>query len=362
MAEVPARAVDRPGFAILLVETDHQPLALLAQVTLALGVHHVRQFLAALVNLRDIVGGEVLVLHRVQRQVDAGKPADFSRPQAGRVDQLLGDYRALLGNHFPAAVGARVGLQHAVAQHDLGTLQLRRLRVSLRGAGGIEMPVERIVEPAEHAVGVGDRAQGANLRGRDQLGIETHVAVHGARRLEEIEAFRRLGERDAADVMQAAGLAGDFLELAVEPNRVALQRRHVGIRVQRMKTAGRVPGRARRQLRAFDQQHVPDTEFRQVVDDAATDHATTDDYYLCMTFHNKCIPFAWCLDCRIRAPAARLAARNRAAGSGAANAWPLLAVTATSPAVVRGKPAFRAGAPPPGESGRRSGRSACECD
>jgi hypothetical protein len=39
--------------------------------------------------------------------------------------------------------------------------------------------------------------------------------MHGARRLEEIEPLRRFRERDAADVMQAAGLAGDFFELPV---------------------------------------------------------------------------------------------------------------------------------------------------
>ena len=131
VAEVPARAVDRPGDAILLVKTDHQAPALLAQVALALGIHHVRQLAVVLDHRGYVVGGEVLVLHRVQRQEDAGHFAHFARPQPGRVDQVLGDHGALLGDHLPAAVGARVGFQHAVAQHDLGALRLRRFRVRM---------------------------------------------------------------------------------------------------------------------------------------------------------------------------------------------------------------------------------------
>ena len=227
------------------------------------------------------------MFHRVQRQVDAGHRSDFARPQAGRIDEMLGEHRALFGDYLPTPVFARVGFQHPVAQHDLGALHLRRLRVGLRGTGRIQVAVERIVERAEHAIGIGDRTQLANFHRRDQLCIEPHVAVHRTRRLEEIETLRRFRERYAADVMQAAGLAGDFFQLTIQADGITLQGRHVGIRVQGMKSAGSMPGRTRGQLGALDQQHVAHTEPGQVINDAAADDATTDYYYLRMTFHNR---------------------------------------------------------------------------
>jgi len=41
--------------------------------------------------------------------------------------------------------------------------------------------------------------------------------------------------------------------------------------------AGGVPGRAGRELVAFEEHHIPPPEFGEVIGDAGTDHAATDD-------------------------------------------------------------------------------------
>jgi hypothetical protein len=76
--------------------------------------------------------------------------------------------------------------------------------------------------------------------------------------------------------MQPAGLAGDALELVVEADRIALQLCDVGIPVQCVKTTGGMPGRARGQLVALDQNDIGPAGFGQVVEHAATNDAAAN--------------------------------------------------------------------------------------
>ena len=67
------------------------------------------------------------------------------------------------------------------------------------------------------------------LGDRDHLGV--HAEVAGARMDEPQEVHLAVAGReiDAAIVVDAAGLAGDRLELAIEVERVFLQPRDVGV-------------------------------------------------------------------------------------------------------------------------------------
>ncbi len=94
-----------------------------------------------------------------------------------------------------------------------------------------------------------------------------------------------IGQRDAADMVQAAGHAGDRLEFLVEPDRVALQRRHVGVAVQRVKAARGVPGRPGGQVRPFDQHHIRPAKLGQVIQHRTADDAAADHEHSGMGFH-----------------------------------------------------------------------------
>ena len=274
--EVPGGGVGLPRLAGLLVDAEHQPAPFLAQVALARRVHDVGQLLLALVDLGDVLAHEVLVLHRLAREPDPRHRSYLARPEPGRVDHVLRDQGALLGDHLPLAARLRMELEHPVPQVDLGAVGARRLRVRLRGAGGVEVAVQRVVEGAEHALHVGDGGERSDLRGADDLGVEPHVAVLGALRAQEVEALPGGGDGNAAHVVQAAGLAGQRLQLAVEGDGVALQRGHVGVRVEGVEAARGMPGRARGELGALDEHHVAPARAGEVVEHAAPDHAAAD--------------------------------------------------------------------------------------
>ncbi len=111
VAEIPGRTVHGPGTAGLLVEPDAQPASLLPQVTLACGVHDMRVLFGAVADFRDLVGDDVLVLHRVERQVAAGHGRHFARPKPRRIDKMLRNDGALVGHNLPP-IQMRIGLQH----------------------------------------------------------------------------------------------------------------------------------------------------------------------------------------------------------------------------------------------------------
>ena len=273
--------------ALLLVHADDQPLTLLAQVTLSGGIHDMGQFLATLIDLGNVVGDEILMLQGMERQIDPGHHADFARPQARRVDDMFGNDGALFCHNVPVIVRTLVQFQHPVAQIDLGPGHARGLGIGVRRAGGVEVPVQRIVERTQNALGIGDRADLGDLFGPDNLGRKTHMAVLGALSLEKIQPLGRIGNGQPTDMMQPAGHAGDFLKLAVEADGVALQRGHVGIGIERVEATCCMPGRAGRQFRAFDQNNIGPAALGQVIEDTAANDTTADHRDLHMRFHGS---------------------------------------------------------------------------
>ena len=103
LGEVPGRLPRRPGHAGALVGPEQHAAALLAHVDLALEVDAVQLLLAAL-QLRQVLGDQVLVLHGEDRQFQSDHAPDFARPQTAGVHHVLGVHVALLGDDVPGAI------------------------------------------------------------------------------------------------------------------------------------------------------------------------------------------------------------------------------------------------------------------
>ena len=80
--------------------------------------------------------------------------------------------------------------------------------------------------------------------------------VLGAFSDQHIKAVLIVGQCHAAHMVQPTGHARQFFQLAAEAERVALQRSHVRVDVQRVKAAPGMPCGALRQFRALPQHHV----------------------------------------------------------------------------------------------------------
>ncbi len=156
--------------------------------------------------------------------------------------------RALVGNHIPCAVGALVRfLDHCVGL-DCRAAHTGRLGVGVGCARRVEVTVEWVVKRADDAVEIGDGRDFRDFFRADDLGLKAHVAVLGPLGDEHVKAVLVIGKGDAADVVEAAGHARDCLKFFVKLDGVALQGRHVGVAVERVKPARGMPSGTRCQL------------------------------------------------------------------------------------------------------------------
>ena len=117
--------------------------------------------------------------------------------------------------------------------------------------------------------------------------LEVHPEIAAARlgHLQPIEPLARAGQHDAAGDVHAAGLAGNRFDLLVEIDRVLLQLGDVGIAVDGVHAAGRMPGRTGCELGTLDQQHILPSRLGQVIQNAGAHDAAADHHHFCVALH-----------------------------------------------------------------------------
>ena len=279
VAEVGRRGARRPGPAGLLIGAEHEALAFLSGIDLALEVDRVGQLLGPRDHLGQVLGHQVVMLHREHRQLQPDQAADLARPQPGGVDHDLGLDVAVGRDHQPAAVRLRVELDHGREAVDLGAGLAGGFGVGVGHAGGVDVTLVGIEQGAPEMAGLDQGMAALDLVEPDELALQAEQPAAGVRRLEEVEALGRAGQHDAAGQMDAAGLARDRLDLLVQPDGVVLQLGDVRVAVEGVHAARGVPGRARGQFVALEQHDVLPAELGQVIEHAAADHAAADHHH-----------------------------------------------------------------------------------
>jgi hypothetical protein len=152
-------------------------------------------------------------------------------------------------------------------------------------AGRIEIAVGDVEHGTVEILLLEQGMQFLGLARRQQLGFQPQIARAAMGHLEPFHPLRRIGEHQPTRPVQAAGLAGQLLQLVIEPDGIALQLGDIGIAVQRMEAAGSMPGRAGGQLIAFQQHDIAPAGLGQMIEHAAPDHAAPDDDDLCLSLH-----------------------------------------------------------------------------
>ena len=227
----------REGF---FIEPDTDSVTLLPEVAFSCRINDAAALPSSVLEFGDWLGDEVLMLHRASGQERRPSRRPLRRPEAAGVDGVRRAPcpcpsrrpRRIRALSSPSPCSAFRWSPHPCARPW-----------QRRGWSPKEVAVERIVERAEDAVGSVIGANSRILFGAEDLGVQAHVRVLGAFRLEHVEPVLRVGQRQAADVVQAAGHAGDLFQLLVEVDRIALKGGHVGVAVERAQVAaGGVPG------------------------------------------------------------------------------------------------------------------------
>ena len=260
---------------VQLVATEHHPAVLALAVDEVVRVAEAGH-LARQLGSRDRLQGDVLVVDRRRGDERADHRRDLRRPHPGGVHDELGGDRAGVGQDGrDLAPGRQLEPGHADARPHPHAERPGRVRDRVRGPVRVEVAVRGQVDRAVQRVGRDRGHQPACLVGADHLDVEPDAArpAGGPFQLEQLLAAR--GEAQAADRLEGT-------EAPVQLDAVAPEGHHRRRRVERRDEAGRLAGRAGRQLRLLDEEDVGPAGERQVVGDAAAGDPATDDDDTCL--------------------------------------------------------------------------------
>ena len=181
--------IQRPGERVALERPDDQATALLARVERVVRIAEDRQLDRARLDLWHRVGQQIMVLHRDDRQLDAGEPSHLAGPLARGDDDVLGPNVALGRRHSPATALADE-LRHSGVTQNGGAAIDGPFRERVRQARRIDVPVGRQVSGSEDTVGSRKREQLERPLGRDDLERDADALGDTAHVLELVQAGR----------------------------------------------------------------------------------------------------------------------------------------------------------------------------
>jgi hypothetical protein len=163
---------------------------------------------------------------------------------------------ALFGAHDPGAVRLRLRPDHRGEAVDLRPPLARAHRIGIGHARGVHIAAIGLEHDAADAVEIDQRVQTLGLVAADLVEIHAVTPRLGLLQAQLVLPVLGLREIEEPGLEHAAGLAGLGLQLLVERHRVVLQPRDVGAVMQPVDIRRRVPGGARGQLVALQQDHL----------------------------------------------------------------------------------------------------------
>ena len=217
------------------------------------------------------------MLDRSQGDVDACESPNGARPLPGADDELLAVDAT--GRRDDGAQSAVLDFdpedRHPFSDRD--AFHPRALGQRGRDVGRRGLPVGRQEGRAHNVADLHQRPEVLRLLRRQKV----HFEAEGARRRrlppDLGPPFGAAGQAQAAVAPPPRRLARLSLQAVVQSDGIAEQLGDVCRGTELSHEPRRVPGRARRQLAAFDQQHVGQPHRAQMVGDGRADDSSADD-------------------------------------------------------------------------------------
>ena len=272
------RAQRRPGDAGFLVSAEQSPPALLAHIDFAGIIGCIDDFFGQARQFRNRFGDDIHMLHGQHRQVHPRHRPDFAGPQPAAIDDMLGVDRSFVGSYIPRPVRALRQPLNTGEAVDFSAELAGRHGIGLRDAGRIAMAAIGPPQRPGEIAGVDQAIALLGLFQRDHPRRHAEIAGAAAQQLQRIHLALAGRQHQPAIRVQPARLARQVLKLAVKIDGVFLQPRDIGIAVERVHAARRMPGGPRRQFGFFEQHHIAPADFGQMIEHARPDHAAADDH------------------------------------------------------------------------------------
>jgi hypothetical protein len=146
-----------------LVHAEQDTAPLLAHVHFAIEVHDDRQLLGGVRELREVLGDQVVMLHRHKRQLDADHATDLASPESTSVDDVFSLDRALVSRYIPTATPGRREREHASVAVNFRAVQPCCFCECVRRARRVEVALHWVIDRAEHIARVHNRTKFADF-------------------------------------------------------------------------------------------------------------------------------------------------------------------------------------------------------
>ena len=284
--EAPVDAVQAPGLGVLhLVGPDQDALLFLAVVAGGDRVADHWRLPVEGLDLREVLGHQVLVAHVDHRHAEPDPGRDLVGEGTGGVHHVLADDGALLGDDFPLARGALLGIQHPIAERDRGPAHARALGHGVGGAGRVGVAVVRRVGAGNDALGIEQRMELPDFIGPDQMYLDVQVLQLALDVLEPVHLVRTGCQADGAAAVPAGRLSGLLFQGFVEPDTMVVERGHGETADEVGNQPCRVPGRPGGKLPFFHQHDVGPALFGQVIQQAGTHGPAADHHHTRLSLH-----------------------------------------------------------------------------
>ena len=295
--ELPRGLAFGPRLSALFIGAEEQTVAFLSHIDLATEVDGVHELFAfALVvrdDLGDLLGQEVHVLHRKERQLESDHAADLTSPETAGIHHVLAVHDRFVlirgrveHGEIPAAVSGPIDVAHPGVAMGLGSSPSGAFEVGVGDLARVEVALVGVPHRTHEVLRIEDRQELLGLLGGDQLGLHPEVAAARMGHAEPVHALGGVGQHHTTGDVDTAVLTRHLLDLLVQLDRVLLQLGDVGIAVEGVHPTGGVPGRPGGQLGAFHEHHVGPAGLGEVVEHGGADDATADDDDLGVCFHD----------------------------------------------------------------------------
>jgi hypothetical protein len=152
---------------------------------------------------------------------------------------------AFVGNHQPPAIARRLQIDNTGETINLRTVDAGGFGKGVGHSRRIDVSFDRIVQRTDEAAFVEQGKKPPRFVHVHELGLHAEVAAPRVHEAQPVHAFGGPGQHQAARDVDAAGLAGDLLDLLVQVDRVLLELCDVRVAVDGVHAASRMPGGAR---------------------------------------------------------------------------------------------------------------------
>ena len=170
---------------------------------------------------------------------------------------------------------------------DLRAAGARTLGQRLGQVGGLDIAVVGMLDGADDAVGLAERPDLLELRGRELVDLDADGLGDAGVIHELVPAVVGARQADVGAACEADMLAGFLLELAVELDRIFVNLPDRIGHVEERQEAGRVPGRAGGEFLALDQERVGHAFLGEVIERRNADDAAADHHHPRVGFHER---------------------------------------------------------------------------